>query len=227
MNWREFEFPKTPYIFVEVEVREDKSLGPKETDIFTNTEVIIQEKVDGNNLAIFVDEDGPHYKSRGSIVTPHDARFKNLNLWYNIHEEEIKSISEKGLCLIGEWAFWKHTIHYQSLPSYFIAYDIFDLKNERFLSQKRVIELLSRTSIAYNPIIYEGKINGVKDLEKLLDGSQFGAPKKEGLYLRIDDEDYNLHRAKYVPKEFIEGINTHWRPTIKNKSTNEYEKEWS
>ena len=224
MKWQEFKFPKTPYIFSKG-VRGDKELTKQESELFLASPVIIQEKVDGNNIAIFTDSEGPHFKSRGSIITPYDTKFKNLDKWYELHYEEIKELSDKEFLLIGEWAFWNHTINYQKLPSYFIAYDIFDLEKEKFLSQKKIDELLTDTTISYNQPIYEGYIHNRSELDKLLKPSQFGAPAKEGLVLRIDDENYNIKRAKYVPKEFTNQIQKHWTPMNRNISTNKDE-EW-
>ncbi len=216
MKWQEFKFPKTPYIFSKG-TREDKILDKDKVKLFLESNVIIQEKIDGNNLMIFADEAGPHFKSRSSIVTGYDTKFKSLDLWYKTHEKEIKKISDKNLYLIGEWVFWKHSIHYLSLPSYFIAYDIFDANEQKFLSQKKVSRILNNTKIVYNQPIYEGSINGKDNLEHLIENSNFGASKKEGLVIRIDDENYNIYRAKYVPKEFTEGIKKHWVPKEKNR----------
>jgi hypothetical protein len=48
------------------------------------------------------------------------------------------------------------------------------------------------------------------DLEKLLSHSKLGLQPAEGLYLRLDADQWLLKRAKLVRPAFIQSLEGHW-----------------
>ena len=64
--------------------------------------------------------------------------------------------------------------------------------------------------IARIPEVARGQFSLAR-LCDLLDGpSAFGATKREGFYLRREDESWLLARAKLVQAEFTQAIGEHW-----------------
>ena len=133
-----------------------------------------------------------------------------------------------------------------------MAFDILEKEKEKFLSQKKLIEILGGTGIKSLNIIKKGfpNIIGVGEeelentppiyttiLDKLLETSHYGPYLMEGFYFRIDSEEYNEERAKYVRPEFTDKLKEggHWRDILyrnhkdapKNKSINPSECNWT
>jgi len=245
-------FPKTVHILGSSEVdRTDLFMGLESSlNLLANPNLNLSEKVDGSNIGILYDEHGsPLFQHRGQFITPtKDIEFKKLDDWYNLHENELFDLITDKFILFGEWSYYKHTVKYNKLHSFFLAFDIFNKSEERFLSQKRLQELLKDTSIqTIKPLYGEIEIKNTWELEehskykvyfryvsKLIAKSKYGDEKMEGLYLRVDDENYNITRAKLVRPNFTAEIKNHWRTQLlrdpkkapKNKSLNECEKKW-
>ena len=80
----------------------------------------------------------------------------------------------------------KHSIPYDSLPNYFIAFDIYDKTEKRFYSRNRLERVLYGTNIKLVPLIKYGEVKDVKELIKMVsDKSKFYDGKVEGIYARI------------------------------------------
>src|SRR3989344_4358148 len=218
-------FPKTVHILGSSEVdRTDLFMGLESSlNLLANPNLNLSEKVDGSNIGILYDEHGsPLFQHRGQFITPtKDIEFKKLDDWYNLHENELFDLITDKFILFGEWSYYKHTVKYNKLHSFFLAFDIFNKSEERFLSQKRLQEL-SKYKVYFRYV------------SKLIAKSKYGDEKIEGLYLRVDDENYNITRAKLVRPNFTAEIKNHWRTQLlrdpkkapKNKSLDEYEKKW-
>jgi hypothetical protein len=229
MEFKDFNFPSTPHMVGDGVTREDKVINAQELEELLKDDVKIQEKVDGSQVCIFTDSaQEPYFKHRnGQINMPMDE-FKKLDEWYAIHREDVTKICEGRYVLVGEWMYWKHQVEYDKLPSFFVVYDMFDLKDEKFLSQNKVAEKLKGTNLYQNPTFFEGKIRDIKNLENMMSGSLFGASKKEGLYIRVDDAEHNLKRVKYVSPEFLDNLKEkeHWKVGKLNHSIDNTESLW-
>jgi ATP-dependent RNA circularization protein (DNA/RNA ligase family) len=226
MEFFEFKFPRTPHLTAVGNTDEDIIFTNSECKSFFKDPVIIQEKIDGSNVVIFSDRDGPNYKHRGGKIIFPDNEYKNLDSWYNLHSEEISKICENRFIICGEWMFWRHSIAYRILPSFMIIHDIFDMRGEKFLSQKRVSRMLEDTAIFQMPVLFEGQVDDLSDIEGFMNKSLFGTEMKEGLYFRVDSKEYCEKRAKLVAPEFSRNITEHWRIGIPNKSLDNIEKYW-
>jgi RNA ligase len=120
----------------------------------------VQEKIDGANMGISWLNDGPIVRNRENILkkgysnirTPSKKQFTSSWNWVHKHEKDIKEIEKNWMSPItiyGEWMFAKHSIEYDMLPDWFIAYDIWSVNDNRFLSPHIVESLLSKTKISY------------------------------------------------------------------------------
>ena len=69
--------------------------------------------------------------------------------------------------MFGEWLYAKHSIHYTQLPSYFISFDLFDRKENKFYSRRERNRILDETTLPYVPLIQEQPLNSQKDVRCL------------------------------------------------------------
>ncbi len=224
------QFPRTKYLYnSNITDSDDVILSEKESIDLFSLVMNVQEKIDGNCVGFSCIDGKLLVQNKNDKIDPVDVFFKKVYDFKHMHEQSIREICGDRYVLFGEWMFWKHTVNYTDLPSYFIANDIFDKKEGKFLSCNMVENKLEGTGIVYNAPIFSGKLESFDQLEQLICKSQYGFQLMEGLYLRFDDSSYNCARAKYVTKIFKESINEHWRKKdlVPNISRNPIEKFWS
>ena len=205
-------FPSTPHLAAlgpDV-VRDDKCFSPSERQDFLSHEITIEEKIDGANLGISFDHNGePVFQNRGGLITAFSGQWKKLQSWYWGHADFLFDSLSNQFILFGEWCYARHSVFYDSLPDFFIAFDIFDKKSGRFFSVERRNSFLAGSSIFTVPLIQTG-VFSFEQLKGLTFTSHFGHSPAEGIYLRIDDDQWLQQRAKLVRPTFRQKIEEHW-----------------
>lgn len=142
-----------------------------------------------------------------------------------VDENKVLQDGMAPYVLYGEWLYAKHSVQYTGLQSWFIPFDLFDVKTGTFVSRAVFRRAINKTRLLANPAIDvpEGIYGDVDKtlawtLEKLhsrsslmreseMEGSEIKAKKDrvEGLYFRIDQGDRLLMRSKVVRPDFIAG----------------------
>lgn len=174
----------------------------------------VQEKMDGSNMGVSWYDEAPILRNREHILhkgyskirTPAKAQFKSAWNWVHDHKKEIQKISDdlmSEITIYGEWMFAYHSIKYNKLPDWFIAYDIWIVEDNRFLSPSLVEDILSKTSISYiRP--YKTTLNSVEDVIKWAElPSDYTDGVREGVVIKTVDGIYAEDFFKVVNKHFI------------------------
>lgn len=215
-------FPSTPHLTVldGATVRDDKVLTPVERDRFLDHGVIVEEKIDGANLGISFDSTGEiQAQNRGSFLKePMTGQWKTLPDWLAIHSDRLFDVLCDRYILFGEWCYAKHSIFYDQLPDWFVGFDVFDSKANRFVCRNVRDRFLASLQLHVVPCLASGRLT-LGEITASLGQSHFGNAPAEGLYLRYDDGDWLGHRAKLVRPGFIQAIAEHWssRPLEVNR----------
>jgi len=207
-----FKFPSTPHLAVlgGNDVRDDKCFSASEREEFLSHEISIEEKIDGANLGISFNSDGePVFQNRGSVVTVFSGQWVKLQNWYLKHSDFLFDKLADQYILFGEWCYARHSVFYDSLPDFFVAFDVFDKGAGRFFSVEQRNFFLSNSNIFTVPLIQKGLFSFAQ-LENMVFTSHFGHLPAEGIYLRIDDGQWLRQRAKLVRPAFRQTIEEHW-----------------
>lgn len=208
-----FKFPSTPHLATldNVEIRGDKVLSETERDAFLGQVLVVEEKIDGANLGISFDSEGCiRAQARGAYLhLPGDGQWKKLGEWLAIRTDILFEHLTDRYILFGEWCCARHSLPYDQLPDWLLAFDIFDKSADRFMSTRRRDVFCSTMGIAQVPEIAHGRFD-FSELTNLLSKSQLTDQPAEGLYLRIEDSEWLIQRAKLVRPAFIQSIEEHW-----------------
>ena len=133
-----------------------------------------------------------------------------MDKWIIDHSEALYEILDEDTILFGEWLYSKHSISYDLLPDYFLAFDLYSKKKNLFYSRDILVDKLKNTNIHYVREMYRGKIKDKNQLLKLIENkSIYTNERVEGIYLKIFDGNYVRKRSKLVRNDFITG-NEHW-----------------
>lgn len=122
-------------------------------------DVVVEEKIDGANMGFRVARGGQILaQNRSKYISSGDhAQFSRLQEWVELHRavliELLGGEKENNLILYGEWCVAKHSLKYDNLPDYFIAFDLFDTIENKFYSRRRFHTAMRGTGIFVVPTI--------------------------------------------------------------------------
>jgi hypothetical protein len=216
-------FPHTPHLlWLGAGVpRDDKLLRRVEAEDFLRNEVVVEEKVDGANLGLSLGPDGRiRAQSRGNFLVPgrSHAQWNPLWPWLAERHESLQESLRDGLVVYGEWCYARHTVPYDVLPDWFLAFDILDVSSGRFWSVDRRNDWLVPRGLVPVPEIERGRF-ALNQVPALISGSALGSVPMEGIYLRREKAGWLEARAKVVDTSFKQQIEEHWtrRPVVPNQ----------
>lgn len=211
-----FRFPHTPHLawLGAGNPRDDKVLTSREATAFLSHALVLEEKVDGANLGLSLDDDGTvRAQNRGQFLQrPFTGQFARLNGWLSVHEDGLTEALDRSLMLFGEWVAAVHSLEYAGLPDYFLLFDVYDRDEGRFWSTSRRNALASGLGLSTIHPIGAGSYE-LNTLKQMLSTAQsaYRSGSCEGIYLRYEGAKWLNSRAKLVAPEFVQGIGEHWR----------------
>ncbi|MDO9435512.1 RNA ligase family protein [Hydrogenophaga sp.] len=164
-----------------------------------------------------------------------ERQFNWLKPWAQAHAERLLARLEDRWVLYGEAMYAKHSVFYDRLPHLLLEFDLLERASGKFLSTPRRKELLQGLPIVSVPVLYEGPMpTDPKQLKKLVYRSlaksrqwrerferqvaREGLPldltwqqtnaqdESEGLYLKVENEDFVEARFKWVRPGFTQTI---------------------
>jgi hypothetical protein len=206
-------FPRTPHLFClsREAPRGDKLLSADKADELMRRPASAEEKLDGACLGISVGEGGTlRAQNRGSYLTQGGhPQLQRLWPWLSARRVALEKALGRRLILFGEWCFARHTATYNALPDWFLAFDVYDRHVGRFWSRERRDELAQKAGISTVPLLATGSFDRA-GIEHLFGQSRFGAEPMEGIYLRWDDGNWLVARAKVVRRDWVQPEEEHW-----------------
>jgi len=193
-----YKYPRTFHLpFSRGYTSDDKVL--ENDNHFIGKNVVITEKMDGENTSIY--NNGFHARSIDSSNKPYHSWLIGYmqNFMYSIPDEY-------RIC--GEYLYAKHSIGYSELPSFFLAFSVWN--NNCCLSWKDTEAFCKNLKINTVPVLYKG-IYDSKTVKKIAeDVVKRGG---EGIVVRLMDsfkyEEFPLSVAKYVRENHVQ-TDKHW-----------------
>lgn len=221
------EYPRTPHIFKNANVAEDDVVitNQKELQPIYDNYVTIEEKVDGASVGLTIFNGNPIIRNRSNTLkkgyvkdTPAKKQFAPI--WNYFYENKKKFEKLEGYFVYGEWMLAQHGIHYNQLPDWLIAYDLYDCEKQLFLSPMISRKMLEDAGFSVPALRFQGKFNSpiesLLDLASLPSAFAMNTPA-EGVYLKVCDTNQILNRYKVVRPDFVQGAL--WNKTKINKNT--------
>ena len=171
-----------------------------DTSHFEGREVVITEKMDGENTSMYSDRlharsiDGRSHPSRDWVKSLHGT---------------IRSEIPEGWRLCGENVYARHSIAYDDLESYFFLFSVWNDANSA-LSWDETLDWAEMLGLKTVPEIYRGKWNQA-EAESLADALDLD--RQEGYVVRLVDsfgfEEFGVSLAKWVRSGHVQ-TDKHW-----------------
>lgn len=194
--------------------------------IFTANDVEVTEKMDGSNCAMALIDGHPVIRNRDHILskgyvkdTAAKKQFASVFNWFYVHQSLFEKLNHyRPVGVYGEWMIAQHGMAYDTLPAWFLAYELYDWEAGQFLEPIATRNLLWEVGFPAVPLIFTGPVASYQQLEDWANQeSDFSKGKKrEGIYVKIGDGRYNVGRFKMVRQGFKQG--ELWNPKKFNKN---------
>lgn len=170
---------------------------------FEGREVVVTEKLDGENTTIYADG----YTHARSVFSGYHA----TRTWVRALAGRVGYELPAGWRICGENTYGRHSIGYDRLPSYFQLFAVYDA-DDRCLSWDDTAAWAERLRVDLVPLLYRGVFDRVRVLSLLAGASAFG-PEREGVVVRWADAfaigEHQSAVGKLVRKDHVK-TDQHW-----------------
>lgn len=206
-----YKYPRTLHFpFSDGITSDDKVL---ETTVhFNNREIIVTEKMDGENSTVYRD----YYHAR-SLSSEH----KWYHSWLLGYIKTFQYLIPENYRICGEYLFARHSIKYENLKSYFQVFSVWN--KDVCLSWDETESFCNQLGLQTVPGLYRGLYDEDKIKEIAKEVVSKGG---EGIVVRLSSgfkyEDFPLSIAKYVRKNHVQ-TDKHW--SLGNIESNKLKKE--
>lgn len=210
------EFPRTPHLPVYSVPQGDVRASHSEARTIFTQYLNIEEKVDGASVGITLDNHGdPIIRNRDHVLrkgylkdTPAKRQFRPLWEWFYENREKFQTLNHHGrFSVYGDWMWMQHGLEYDSLPDWFIAYDLYDQDEHQFIAPPKARCLLISMGFTV-PKLFDESPSTYEDLIPLTqtpgDWTK-NHERVEGLYLKTYDDRFVTGRFKMVRPDFLQG----------------------
>ena len=195
-----YKYPRTSHLPYSQGLSDDDTHLLSDDFLYNYDKVIVTIKMDGENTTVYPDG-FCHARSL-------DSKHRDYHSWLMQNIQEWCYLIPEGHRVCGEYLYAKHSIAYNSLPSYFLAFSVW--KDSTCLCWKDTLGIIGSLGINSVPVVYEGKYDSslIKKIanEVVTDG-------QEGVVVRnaesFDIKDFSSNVAKFVRKNHVQ-TDIHW-----------------
>ncbi len=192
-------YGRTYHLPISAGVTSDDKIVSDLSFLSTADEVVFTEKMDGENTTIHAQ--GCHARSP-------DSGYHPSRDWVKAFAAGVSPALSADERIVGEYLFARHSVAYESLPSYFLgfAWVVGDVVQGWDDTQDRFIEL----GIHSVPTLHRGTFDEAT-IGRVL--GQLDFDKQEGFVVRVttafSEGDMATHMAKYVRADHVQS-EIHW-----------------
>ncbi len=169
-------------------------------DSFVGKEVVVTEKMDGENTAMY-----RNYIHARSL----DSRHHGSRDWVKQLHGSIGHMIPEGMRICGENMFALHSIAYDDLDSYFLCFNIWE--GDECMSWDDTVEWCELLGLLHVPVLFRGIYNETA-IRALWDDSR--SEVTEGYVIRLAErvsrEDFRTSFAKFVRQGHVQEGGEHW-----------------
>jgi len=189
---------------------------------FLSHSLTVEEKLDGANLGVSVDTFGNiQFQNRGQYLqSPYRGQFSRLSTWLTHKGDLLFDALDQNMLVFGEWCAAQHSLDYDSLPDWWMVFDVYDRAARRFWSADQRDAWAANYGFLTVPTLAQGRFT-LKELIRIVQDSpsRYRKGPLEGIVARTTRAKWTEARAKLVRADFVQSIGEHWRnrPLVWNR----------
>lgn len=173
-------FPRTPHLvwLGASSPRDDKLMAAAEAKEWLCRPMSVEEKVDGANLGLSRGADGRlAAQSRGHYLhSRSEGQWQPLWGWLARRGERLRSALGSSKIAFGEWCCAEHSVFYDSLPDWFLLFDVYDRRQGRFWSRSRRDEWARGVGLSMVPLVASGTFGLAEGLREVVRRARESGP---------------------------------------------------
>lgn len=179
-------YPRIPHLVPSRAVTaDDDVLAGGHRNELLELEVVVEEKLDGMNVCIWLDGGAPRVATRGGTdAIDRSGERGRVKAWAAMRRDRLAAALGEDLALYGEWLRRRHGVAYERLPDVLMGLDVYDRRRERFLGVDERDAVLERLGVAKPPVVFHGVLGSLDRLATLLGPSAYASGRAEGLVVR-------------------------------------------
>ena len=203
-------YPRTYHLPNSHPSKDDRQI--KNLDNFIGKEVVITEKMDGENTTMYYDF--VHARSVNSDNHPSRSWVKSF------HASNVAYQIDEDFRICGENLFARHSIPYHDLASYFLGFSVWDESN-LCLSWDDTLAYFEIFDIKSVPVLFQGILED-DNIRRYTKDIEDNPKEHEGYVIRLANEfSYGAFKdsiAKYVRPNHVQTTH-HWKREILRKNS--------
>jgi hypothetical protein len=177
-------YPRVAHLVAGRGTRDDLVLGPTEVADLLAQPVVVEEKLDGANVVLWLKagqvtcalRSGPGAMDRAGQLGP-------LRAWLAQHDEAVRRVVADGNALYAEWLLLTHSVSYDRLPAYLVVLDLWRPETG-FAGVDERNQAIRDTGLATPPELWRGAATTTAAVEGLMGPSTWGPEPMEGVVVR-------------------------------------------
>lgn len=174
---------------------------------FLHVPVRVEEKLDGANVALWVEEGRTRVMSRGGPEAMDRGRqLGRLRAWAAEHHDAVLALCSDGAVVYAEWLWRRHTVEYDALPDWIVVLDLWR-PEQGFVTAETRDERAGEGGLLTPPLVRPAAVlTAVEGALDLLGPTQWGRLPAEGIVLRTTTGQ----RCKVVRPGFVQRSDAAW-----------------
>ena len=197
-----YKYPRTYHVPWSLGSSSDDKFIPS-MDIFEGIEVVVTEKMDGENTSLYND-----YLHARSLNT----RYHVSRDWVKLFHANMQFNIPEGWRICGENMFAKHSIAYEDLPSYFLGFSIWN-ENNLCLGWDETLDFFELLDVSPVKEVWRGIYDEKTIKEFTLEQNKINSDSIEGFVIRKADSfhynDFKNSLVKFVRENHVQ-TDQHW-----------------
>lgn len=202
-------YPRTPHLWPVPGSAGRLVLPPDEAQRWLQVPIVVEEKLDGANVALWFEEPGSELRvaSRGGPEARDRAgQLGRLRAWSAERRHELGQLLKGGWALYAEWLWLEHGVHYDRLSDLLVALDLWH-PERGFAPLEERDRRCQEAGLVLPPRLFQGVLGSHQRLRDLIQQSRFSSSQSaEGLILRTGDSA----RCKLVAAGHVRRSDEDW-----------------
>lgn len=162
-------YPRIPHLVARTGMdSDDHVLEPAARRNLLSAEVIVEEKLDGANIAIWIDDGAPQAATRGGVgAVDRSGHLGRIRAWIGEHADDLRAALGERRALYAEWLLLRHRVGYDRLPAPLVGLDLLDRSSQAFLELHDRDVRLAQLEIPLPPRLFCGVLGTIGAAERL------------------------------------------------------------
>lgn len=171
--------------------------------------IVIQEKIDGSNFSFCYDEekDAILSFSHSAELNERDTLRGAYQWACSLDKELVRRVLGTHLIVFSEWLVLHTNVYPEECYRKAYCYDVYDTREEKYLPQSRVKEIIQALGLIYVPVFYDGEFHNWEEVFAFIGKTELGGDGGEGIVVKNMSKlnsKKEMFYVKLVADKFLE-----------------------